>query len=208
MIHGEHKDLVVLLADLDAENAIIELLNRHEALGVRPFTFDPIRHPGRDAGVRRDCDEFLRSYQGIYDHALVVFDYHGSGLEQKLSPSAIEQDRENVLQRSGWDNRAAVIVLAPELEIWVWSDSPHVAHILGWPNQDDLRTYLLANNWLLGNQIKPAQPKEAMEAALRNMKKPRSARYFSDLAKQVSIRRCQDLCFLKFADTLKRWFPL
>jgi hypothetical protein len=27
---------------------------------------------------------------------------------------------------SGWENRAAAVVLDPELEIWVWSDSPEV----------------------------------------------------------------------------------
>jgi hypothetical protein len=207
MITGAQKDLIVLVADLDAENAIVKLLGRHESLKVRPFSFEVIRYPGRDAGVRKDCAELLRSYQTTFNYALVIFDHHGSGKEDQ-SRDALENDREQSLANNGWQDRAAVIVLDPELEIWVWSDSPHVALTLGWPSQDRLRAHLLAKNWLNDNEIKPKKPKEAMKDVLRTAQKSLSASYFSELAQQVSVNRCQDPSFKKFVDTLRNWFPL
>ena len=42
---------------------------------------------------------------------------------------------EKRLQDNGWRDRCAVITLVPELEAWVWSDSPMVDVVLGWHNQ-------------------------------------------------------------------------
>ena len=44
----------------------------------------------------------------------------------------LETEAEQRLSSSGWDDRAVAIVLDPELEIWVWSDSPEVDDVLGW----------------------------------------------------------------------------
>jgi len=54
------KNLVVLVPDADMEYATQALLTRHEALDIRPITFDIRRHLQRDAGCRSDCHNFLR----------------------------------------------------------------------------------------------------------------------------------------------------
>ena len=175
------KDLVVLVADLDAENAICAILARSKAMEIRPLSFDKIRHSGRDAGCRKDCVEFLRRYQGTHSHALVVFDLHGSGREAQDQRS-LEEEIEKRLADSGWNDRAAVVVLTPELETWVWSDSPHVSRILGWASRSNLRGFLIDEGFLSEGDSKPGEPKEAVEGALRKAQKPRSARIYRELA--------------------------
>jgi phage antirepressor YoqD-like protein len=101
-----------------------------------------------------------------------------------------------------------VILLDPELEIWVWSDSPEVDGQLGWAQrQPDLRTWLRQKGLLLSDQAKPERPKEAMKAALREVKEPWSSSIHQHLAERVSLRRCTDPGFTKLKDTLRRWFP-
>jgi hypothetical protein len=98
-------------------------------------------------------------------------------------------------------------VLEPELEIWVWSDSPHVAEILGWKNkQTDLKTWLIKKGFLQEGELKPSKPKESMEAVLKEVRKPRSSMLYRRLAEKVSFGRCSDEAFKKLKSTLQNWF--
>ena len=207
MMKKEQEDLVVLVADLDMEETVNALLDRPEALAIRRLTFRVKRYTGRDAGVRQDCVEFLRLYQKTHRYALVMFDLHGSGGE-KVGREDLEANLKGKLRRSGWENRADVIVLDPELETWVWSDSPHVADSLGYKTQEDLREFLRGYGWQAPDRDKPAQPKEAMEAALRDTRRPRSAAIFGEIAARVTLGKCQDAAFLKFRAVLQNWFSL
>ena len=94
------------------------------------------------------------------------------------------------------------------MEAWVWSDSPHVAEKLGWSNRlPKLRDWLQKETdfWPAG-QVKPARPKEAMEKALREVRKPRSSSIYEELAKSVSLKNCSDPAFAKLTDKLTAWF--
>ena len=204
------KSLVVLVADKDIEFTIKGLLTRYQTLGVRQLTFsqdfDCFRHPEHDPGCLRASEGFLRQFLNIYEHALVLFDREGCG-KQHLSREAIEQEMESRLSLSGWGDRAAVVVLDPEVEIWVWSDSPQVDGVLGWEGRrPDLRTWLQQQNLLAPNQFKPERPKEAMRAALRQSGKPPSSALYFQLAEKVSLNRCADPAFLKLKNTLQLWF--
>jgi hypothetical protein len=200
------KDLVVLTADKNTEHALRGILTRFQALGIRQPTHDIYVHPHRDPGCFREGHDFLRLFRFRYTHALVLFDREGCGQEQR-SREILEQEVETRLFQSGWDDRASVIVLNPELEIWIWSDSPHVASILGWEGKTpDLKTWLIEQALLAPAAVKPARPKEAMEGALRTVKKPRSSDLYLKLATQVSLDRCVDPAFLKLKSVLKQWF--
>ena len=199
------KDLIVLVADLDAENTITTLLDRSHSLGTRSIVYDWVRHTERDPGCCRGSVNMLRRYQTSHAHALVIFDHHGSGRE-KEDREAIEHRVEEELKGSGWGDRAAVIVLDPELEIWVWSDSPEVCGALGWNSRSDLDAFLLQEGWIDEGQVKPTQPKEAMTAALKQSRTPRSARIFEQLAENVSLNRCSDPAFTKLKTVLQGWF--
>lgn len=141
-----------------------------------------------------------------YLHALVFFDREGSGAEQKTREE-LEQELESQLSASGWGNRAAVVVIDPELETWVWSESPNVASALGWPDSGPmLRSWMVAQELLPRGEIKPTRPKEALERVLREARTPRSPALYDELARQVNLSKCTDAAFCKLRHVLKEWF--
>lgn len=204
----DKQDLIILLADLDAENTVRALLDhRTSDLRIRPVTYEAKRHSMRDSGCYRQAPEFVRSYLRSHTHALVIFDRHGCGKDAK-TPEEIEADLETRLRRSGWTkDNSACIVLDPELEIWTWTKSNETARILGFsPDAVVLTDFLSENGLLKEGQAKPSDPKTAVEQCLRRNRKPRSARIFSELAQHVHFEGCEDRAFLKFRRTLETWF--
>ncbi|NJL28558.1 MAG: hypothetical protein HC897_12045 [Thermoanaerobaculia bacterium] len=98
-------------------------------------------------------------------------------------------------------------MLDPELEAWLWSDSPHVDSVLGWKDRNPtLRAWLAEQGFLVEGAAKPSQPKEAVEKALRVVRKPRSSALYRQLAERVSFERCTDPAFARFKDVLRGWF--
>jgi hypothetical protein len=199
------KDLVVLIADKNIEGALRGLLSRPQALGVREVSCDLYVHPERDPGCRLRAHHFLTPFVHKYVHALVVFDREGSGRDEE-ERAALERQVEGLLSSSGWDDRAAAVVIDPELEIWVWNDSPHVESALGWSGDLSFKGWLTQKGWLPEGAIKPAHPKTAVEEALRLARRPRSSSMYRELAGKVSTDRCVDAAFLKLKRTLVGWF--
>ncbi len=204
------KDLVLLVPDKNIEYTVKGVLTRYQALGIRQLVyqqdFDCFVHPEHDPGCLRTSENFLRPLANQYEHALVLFDREGCGKDH-LSREVIEQEVEDRLSQSGWNNRAKVIVLDPEIETWVWSDSSHVDKVLGWEGkQPDLRTWLQSQSFLFPGQLKPERPKEAMQSALRQSGKSRSSALYFQLAEKVSLNRCVDPAFLKLKAILQQWF--
>ena len=202
-------DLIVLVPDMDAETTVRAVLARHQALGIRPIAFDVRRHVQRDSGCRSDCHHFLRLSLQNYRYAMVLFDDEGSGREG-LERTQLDLAFELALHTNGWQDRAAVVVLDPELEAWVWSDSPEVDTALGWTGRDPpLRPWVQSSThyWVRGGP-KPERPKEAFDSALRAVGKAHSASIFEDIAGRVSLVRCTDPAFVKFKGCLQRWFPV
>jgi hypothetical protein len=202
-------NLIVLVADKDIHFLMQGLLTRHLSLGIIDLSAsleNIFVHPQRDPGCYNQCSEFLRPFTKDYKNALVIFDHDGSGQEDK-SREEIENDLEQKLSASGWNDRAKVIVLEPEIEAWVWSDSPHVDKILGWENNSpNLREWLKEIHFLAENELKPKRPKEAVEAVLREVRKPRSSAIYQQIAEKVSFKNCTDESFIKLRNTLQEWF--
>jgi hypothetical protein len=193
---GRSRDLVVLAADKNAEFALRGLLSRHHALDIRPVAADIYVHPERDPGCLLKSDAFLAAFLQSHSHAMVIFDREGCGKEH-LSPTELADQVESALERKGWTRRhTTAIILDPELEIWVWSDSPEVDVVLGWQGRDpNLRAWLATNQYIVANIAKPQRPKEAMQAALRQVRQARSSSLFQRLAETVSFDRCDFLSF-------------
>jgi hypothetical protein len=199
-------DLVVLVADASMKAAIEGLLSRPADLGILQFSHQVIVHPNRDPGCRLQGHELLRTMQRTFRFALLMFDLDGSGAVG-LDRAEVEAEAESKLFASGWKDRSAVIVIAPELEIWVWADSPWVDRVLGWQGrQPALRPWLMSEGMAFNEMGKPADPKAAMEKALRLARKPRSSSLYRELAENVNIERCLDPAFLKLKATLRNWF--
>jgi hypothetical protein len=107
-----------------------------------------------------------------------------------------------------WEDRAAAIVIDPELENWLWTDSPHVAEEIGWTRGiSDLREWLHDAGFLAQGQSKPSDPKAAKQRVMQLTKKHSSAALFQAVAKRVSLQRCVDPAFRKLKATLRGWFP-
>ena len=198
------KDLVILAADKNAEYALRCLLGRPKALRIREVDADVFVHPERDPGCVNRGAQFLASLSKQYRFALLLFDLAGCGRESE-GALALEQAAEASLV-SAWGERSAAIVLDPELEVWVWSDSPHVDAALGW-NEGALRPWLVRQGLLAAGAAKPADPKAAVEAALRHVRKPRSSAIYGAIASKVSVERCTDRALAKLRDRLATWFP-
>lgn len=199
------RDLVALVADKNVEFALRGLLSRPAALGIRPVAFRVFVHPERDPGCLRKAAAFLRPQTAFFRHALVVFDREGCGKDEQPRTD-LETEVERGLAGAGWDDRAAVVVIDPELENWVWSDSPEVDRVLGWTELLPVRDWTRSQGFTWSHG-KPARPKEAMQAALRHVRKPRSSALFAALAQRVGLERCHDPAFGKLRACLQRWFP-
>lgn len=204
---GGQKDLVVLVADVTMRSALTGILKRSESIGIRTITFQIYPHHRHDPGCLRESHDFLRRFAGQFYHALVVFDKEGCGREH-CSKDELEAEVKSRLSASGWGERAEALVIDPELEAWVWSDSPHVESVLGWQGQNvTLNRWLKDMGYLEHESVKPQKPKEAMKDVLRLVKKPFSSAIHQELAETVSFERCQDLAFLRLKSILRQWFP-
>ena len=201
------KDLIVLVADANAKFAMLGLLSRSRSLRIREPSADIYVHPEKDPGCCLRSHEVLRSFAEAYSHALVMFDREGCGRDEETR-ERLEAQVSDRLSRSGWADRSEVVVLDPEIDIWVWSASPHVPSVLGWTETGrSLNGWLVREGFLARGQTKPSRPKEALEKAMSEVRKPRSSSLYRQLAEKVSLGRCEDPAFLKLRSTLRRWFP-
>ncbi len=204
------KEPVIIAADKDAQLTLQGLLGRPHSLEISPLkpnSYDVFVHAQHDPGCRKDAPEFLRPYLHVYRYALVLFDREGCG--SSLDRQRLEQEVEEALAENGWkEDHSAAVVIEPELEVWVWADSPQVAEALGWSQQgwNSLRQWLAQQKLWLPGQTKPPNPKKAMQQALRHAGKPWSAAIFRQLASTVSLKSCTDPAFRKLRCTLQRWF--
>ncbi len=200
------QDLIVLAADKHISACVETLLQvRRTELAIRAVSFDIHRHPHSDPGCRTSAAEFLRPFINGYRYALVVFDHRGCGSNEP--PDVIQREVEGQLERNGWrDSRA--IAIAPELEAWIWSPSRETARILGWGHRfRPLRDWLGEQNLWPASHAKPAEPKKALEEAIRQKKKVRSSALFREVAAVSTFDGCTDAAFGELRETLQAWFP-
>ena len=199
-------DLFALVADRDIEQTVLGLLARTHATGIRRIQGAEVRPFSRhDGGCRVEGVAQLRAFRGQFRHSLLIFDHEGSGAD--TTAVELENLLQEDLRKSGWGEDAAVIVIDPEIEAWVWAESNLVDRILGWSENRSLRTWLQSNNYIKPGQQKPADPKAAMLAALKHKAKKPSSSIFRQLADNVSFKGCTDRSFNKLTSTLQRWFP-
>jgi hypothetical protein len=167
-------------------------------------TFDVFRHPNKDPGVYREAGAFLAAFTRQYRYALVLLDVAWDG--SPGDAACIEESIQQALDLRGWRDRSAVIALGPELEAWVWADSPHVPRELGmaW---EQIRELAEAASYWSQDEAKPAHPKELLEDVLYRTRKRRSSALFVKLAQRVGLASCRDGAFVRLRQVLQAWFP-
>ena len=200
------KDLVVLVADKNMQFALRGALERPKALGIRPISYDFRTHIGRDGGVRTTGSELLATERRRFAHALLVLDLEGSGAREGQNASELESLLDAEL-RPQWSTNAKTIVIAPELDIWIWGTDNALKETLRWPLAQNIRAWLKDEGFELDVHGKPKQPKEALEAMVRIHRQPRSSALYEKVTRRISLKRCSDPAFHRLRVALRGWFP-
>ena len=205
--HGM-KDLVCVVADRQIEATISALLDhRIHALGIRPITKEMLRHPEKDSGCYWRPTDLLRGYRNQVKRALVILDLDWDGAPA-ASGAELEFQIEERLSREGMGGWAAPVVIEPELEAWVFSASRHVDKVLGWQDRSPaLREALETHGLWKPGESKPADPKAALDWAVKKVGRRRDTPIYRELAQKVSTKRCRDRAFLRLGNLLRNWFP-
>jgi hypothetical protein len=201
-------DLLILVADKNMQAMATTLLKKFaQAEGIAPIAVNCVAHPNKDPGVLREGPAFVRPFQRRYRYALLLLDHEGCG-QENTTRAELEDEIQLQLAAAGWANRSAAIVIAPELEQWIWLGETHVSQAIEWSSasRGSLHTWLETNLLKEPSDAKPIRPKEALRAALRQTGIPPSAAIIADIVQRGSYRRCQDPAFLKLLAQLKSWF--
>jgi hypothetical protein len=204
------RDCVFLLADHTMAEVFKAFLGRtqfHQSLGCGAFTFDPnhdivVDEAGNDPGVYNRAHLLLEPYQNSYHRAVVVLD---AAWEGSPNATAIATGIEENL-RGRWENYI-VVVIDPELEVWIWQDNQHVAEAFRYRGNPPLREWLKqSGDWPEGH-TKPTDPKAAVEKVLRYTRTPRSAAVYRKVVSRISVHSCTDPAVRKLVERLRMWFP-
>jgi hypothetical protein len=187
-----------LLADGTMEAMFKAFLGRkqfHESLECGAFAFDPgqdlvVGAGANDPGVFKRAHLFLASYRTTHRYAVVVLDNawdHSPGVNDIMAGIATR------LAQNGWDQqRCAVIVIDPELEAWIWQDSPHVEAAFKYRGPPKLRVFLQENNHWPAGQSKPSDPKAAVDHVVKRCQSGPPLVTFRKIMQNVSVSRCVD----------------
>jgi hypothetical protein len=168
--------------------------NFHLSLRTRPFTYEIIvDYQGNDPGVYARAHELLDFYRHTHTYAIVVLDKAWQG-----APSSAQKIRryitKNLVKRGWYKENVEVIVIEPELEAWIWQDSPHIAKAFEYdpPGYTSIRKWLEAEGFWKAADLKPVQPKEAFELLAKKADVPLSGAIYRDITSRISVSQCQD----------------
>ena len=178
---------------------------------------------GKDAGVWKNAHFLLRGKRTSYEHAVVLLD---NAFDGSPGPEQLERDiRENV-QSVGWSaDDVEVIVLDPELEIWIWQRNVNVEQAFDYSGPPSLWKKLAAQAISPSRRLVPADPDRGLLPAWPDDdRKPRDPKatveavrllcdsdppsaIFNSISARISVKGCVDPGFLKLRSALRRWFP-
>lgn len=199
------KDLIVLVPDKNIKFGLEALLRRTQSLKIRPIEFDIFIHPERDPGIYNDAHNFLRGFIDKYKYSIIFMDYEGCGQETKNVVELHNEVKSN-LEKNGWKNRCEVIVLNPEVEVWLWVDSHHFYSFFDFNDYEELKEFLMKNGKWGRKQNKPDKPKEAFEYLLWIKRIPRSSSLYKSFAEKINFDKCSLDSFISFKAIIKNWF--
>lgn len=214
------RPLKVLVADTDAYQGISALLRPgsrfRRRLGLTDFLFDTakdgptadmIESELGDGDVHVNAPEILRRYTSTHERALVFLDQQFGG-ERPAAQIYAEIHGDLV---KDWDPAAVeVIVFEPEVEAWLWQrDNPHIATLFGF----EAGRHGTTVDAVLGDrgiwptdEPKPRDPKRATEVMRQLCRTRWSSKKFAQIANEISDKGCTDPAYLRFKETMLRWF--
>ena len=206
------KELIILVADGTMRAVFAAFFEREHwdrrlccsdfALWPQEDIFHSPLHT--DGGVHRYAHELLRPYLNTHQHAIVVLDQQFGG---ERPAAEIRADILAKLHGSGWPaERCEVVVIDPELEVWLWQDNPHIAQAINFSGAS-LRQHLEQTGEWPTDAAKPSDPKATIQALINTQRALKTKVVYSRIARSVSVAGCTDPAFLLFTETLRGWFP-
>ncbi len=211
------RPLLFLVADKDMEYVLRGFFARqrwYESIRCGAFEFDVDRDilvaaGNNDPGIYKRGADLLGRLAEEYRHVVVMLDARWDG---SPGEEAIRQKVQQHIEAAGWPGgRGLALVLVPEVDIWLWADSPHAAKALGWGSSGELWKALTEKGMVAEGGRKPSNPKEAAEWALKHAssgrRRPRSSSIYREIASKVSVARCEDPALRTLVEALRRWFP-
>ena len=88
----------------------------------------------------------------------------------------------------------------------MWGSDNKIQQVLNWSRDMGAREWVQQQGYDLDADGKPVQPKEALEALLREIRQPRSSALYLEIASQISLRNCTDDAFQRLKLQLANWF--
>jgi hypothetical protein len=182
------KDLYVLAADADMEAVFRAVLARPDSLGIRPISFEIKVYWKHDAGVFREGPELLRAVpKGEFHYFLIAFDHDGSGCH--TLPGDCAKTVQERMDSFTFTDRSTVVVIAPELEEWLWCHPSAIGDAQGLEAIVD--------------------PKERLHRVFlrRDKRKPRPRDYEQIVSRANLDAWNSSPSFRIMKTTLQNWFP-
>ena len=181
------------------------LLTRTRSLRIRPVIPFSVVHHQKDPGCFHSPQGLLAPFTREAERALVILDRAWDGVPSE-DPEGLAMEVEERL-RGVWEDRARCVVIDPEVEVWLWSDSPQASAALGWEKGPlRLRKRLESEGLWPRECSKPPDPKRAFDRVLGYSNMAYSSAIFRRVAERVGLERCQDPSFAKLVDILRGWF--
>jgi hypothetical protein len=208
---------VFLVADGTMAQVLHRFLSRgylEDRLGCRTFDFDfqqdvvvDVRNGNTDGGIHRRAHQLLRRYLPFYQNAIVILDKNFGG---RLPAAVVREEILRNLLHNGWSAECVeVVVIDPELEVWLWQrGNPHLAREFRYNGSVSLEEFLEAEGLWSSATLKPAKPKEAAGVLLQRYRAGPRIVVYRRIVEHISVRGCQDPAFNLLADALRRWFPI
>jgi phenylpyruvate tautomerase PptA (4-oxalocrotonate tautomerase family) len=207
------RDCVFFLADKTMRETFLGFLEREDRereLGCGNFSFDPAEDlffaagqndPGLNKRAAALLDVFLHSHK----KAVVVLDceWEGSPGQAQIIHNITRQ-----LHESGWKPEDVIVIaIDPELEQWIWQDSPVLAEELRIDDSQGLKSVLNQRGLWPQEAAKPPSPKALFDQLRRENNVKMSSAIFKRIATKVPVSQCQDSEFRRLTAKLREWFP-
>ncbi len=161
---------------------------------------------GNDPGVYTRAHQLIRPYQRTHRYAVVVLDnaWEGSPGVEKICNNIMVN-----LIETGWnEEHCAVIVIDPELEVWILQDNRNVEEAFRFRQDISLRKWLEQKGLWDASALKPVDPKKAVEDALKLSRTPRSSAIYKNITSKVSVKGCTDTAFDMLCSKMRQWFSI
>jgi hypothetical protein len=141
-------------------------LGIEDRLGCRSFDFDfqqdvvvNVRNGNTDGGIHRRAHELLRRFLHSHQNAVVMLDKNFGG---RLPAAVVRGEIRHNLLHNGWSAECVeVVVIDPELEVWLWQrGNLHVTRAFRYNGPVSLEAFLEAAGFWSTTASKPARPKK------------------------------------------------